>query len=139
MLAAWGAGSAAGVVGAGLRRMPDRIGPLVVASVTWFGVCFLLIAASPNLPLALATVAAVGVASGVLNTYGFTWLQRRTDEAMRGRVMALVMLASMGLGPVSLAMAGLLAGQPAVLFAAAAAIVLATAVGAGLSRTVRSL
>jgi len=139
LLGAWGAGSAAGVVGAGLRRVPERFGALVIGGVAWFGACFAVLAVSPDLPVALAAAAAMGVSSGVLNTYGFTWLQRRSDVAMQGRVMAIVMLASMGLAPVSLAVAGLVASQPTLLFLAAAAIVLAGAGGAALSRTVRSL
>jgi MFS family permease len=139
LLAAWGAGSTAGVVGAGLRRVPARFGLLVVAGVAWFGASFAVLAVAPDLAVALGASAAMGVVSGVLNTYGFTWLQRRTDPAMQGRVMALVMLASMGLAPLSLALAGLLAGQPTVLFGAAAAIALVAAAGAALSRTVRSL
>jgi hypothetical protein len=53
--------------------------------------------------------------------------------------MSLVMMAAVGLAPVSLALAGLIAGRPTLLFGAAAAIMLAGAAGAALSRTVRSL
>jgi hypothetical protein len=127
------------VVGAGLRRVPARFGPLVIGAVAWCGVGLVLVGLSPNLVVAMAVTAAMGVATGVLNTYGMTWMQRRTDGAMQGRVMALLMLASMGLAPLSLVLAGLVAGQPAVLFGAAGAIVLVSAGGAALSRTVRSL
>jgi hypothetical protein len=53
--------------------------------------------------------------------------------------MSLVMMASVGLAPVSLALGGLIAGHPTVLFLAAGAITVATAAGAALSRTMRSL
>jgi MFS family permease len=139
LLAAWGLGSSVGVVGAGLRRMPTRFGPLVVGTVAWSGVCVGLVGLSPSLPLALVATAVGGLADGTINTYGFVWLQRRTDEAVRGRVMSLVMMAAVGLAPVSLALAGLIAGQPTLLFTVAAAIMVASAAGAGLSRTVRSL
>jgi cytochrome bd-type quinol oxidase subunit 2 len=80
-----------------------------------------------------------GLADGAINTYGLVWLQRRTEEAVRGRVMSLVMMASVGLAPVSLALGGLIAGHPTALFLAAGAITVATAAGAALSRTMRSL
>src|SRR5712692_4587685 len=51
----------------------------------------------PSLLPAAVTLGFAGVGTGVINTYGISWLQRRTDPAMQGRVMSLVMLASMGL------------------------------------------
>jgi hypothetical protein len=80
------------------------------------------------------------LATGAANTFGLTWLQRRTVDAMIGRVMALVMLASFGLAPVALALAGLLAiHHVGLIFGVGAAMILAAAVGGALSRTVRSL
>jgi MFS family permease len=139
LLAAWGVGSSLGVVGGGLLRMPLRFGWLIIASVAWSGACVGLVGLAPSLPLALAATAVGGLADGAINTYGWAWLQRRTAEAMRGRVMSLVMMAALGLAPVSLALAGLIAGQPTLLFGAAAAIMLGGAGAAALSRTVRSL
>jgi hypothetical protein len=119
--------------------MPMRFGPLVILAVAWSGVCVGLVGLAPALPLALAATAIGGLADGTINTYGWAWLQRRTDEAVRGRVMSLVMMAAVGLAPVSLALAGLIAGWPTLLFVVAAAIMVASAAGAALSRTVRSL
>jgi hypothetical protein len=51
----------------------------------------------------------VGLASGAVNTFGISWLQRRTEPAMQGRVMSLVMLASIGLVPISYALSGAIA------------------------------
>lgn len=139
LLAAWGAGSTVGVVAAGLRPMPARVGPLLVVTVAWIGVCVALVGFAPTLPLALAVTAVGGLADGAINTWGLVWLQRRTEEAVRGRVMSVVMMAAVGLAPVSLALGGLIAGEPTLLFLAAGAIVVATAGGAWLSRTVREL
>jgi MFS family permease len=139
LFGAWGAGSVVGVVAAGLRRAPARLGPLVILTVGWMGVAIGLIGVAPTLPAAFAVTAAGGLADGMVSTIGLSWLQRRCDEAVRGRVMALVMLASMGLAPISLALAGLVAAYPPVLFGAMAAIVLAGVAGAAASRTVREL
>ncbi len=76
----------------------------------------------------------------MINTYGFSWLQRRTDPAMQGRVMSLVMLASMGLTPVGYALSGVIANvNPTLLFLLAGGMILAAAAGAAISRSVRSL
>jgi len=139
LLAAWGLGSTVGVVAAGLRRMPMRFGRLVIVGLAWSGACVGLVGLAPTLTLALAATAVGGVADGAINTYGIAWLQRRTDEVVRGRVMSLVMMAAVGLAPVSLALGGLMAGQPTLLFVSAAAVILTSAAGAALSRTVRSL
>lgn len=139
VLAAWGIGSTLGVVGAGLRAALAPFGLLIIAGVGMIGICLGLIGLAPTLPLAIAAAAAMGVAGGAVNTYAIAWLQRRTEGAMRGRVMSIVMLSAVGLAPISLALAGLFAGQPTLLFCAAAAIVLATTAGAALSRTVRQL
>jgi len=59
---------------------------------------------------------------------------------MQGRVMSIVMLASMGLTPVAYAVSGLIANvNPTVLFVIAGGMMLACAAGAAASRTVRSL
>ena len=52
--------------------------------------------------------APMAVLIGFTNVQYISWLQRRVPEELRGRVMSLVMLASIGLAPVSLAAAGAL-------------------------------
>ena len=76
----------------------------------------------------------------MVNTYGIAWLQRRTDPAMQGRVMSLVMLASIGLVPIALAASGAIADvNPTVLFLIAGGLILLASAAAASSRTVRSL
>ena len=57
------------------------------------------------------------------------WLQGRTAEEMRGRVMSMLMLGSIGLAPLSYALAGLIIdlGAATLMFAVAGAIVAGTA------------
>ena len=58
----------------------------------------------------------------------------------QGRVMALVMTASMGLAPIALALAGVIAEiNTTALFIAAGGIILLAGVGAAASRTVRAV
>jgi len=51
-------------------------------------------------------MAAVGLGAGFINVRVIAWLQARTPEAMRGRIMSLLMLGAVGLSPISLAVAG---------------------------------
>jgi hypothetical protein len=69
-----------------------------------------------------------------------SWLQRRIDSAMQGRVMSLVMLASMGLTPLAYAASGAIANvNPTLLFLIAGGMMLICAAGTAASRSVRSL
>ncbi len=140
LFGAFGLGATLGALGAGMFRMPERMGWLIIGVVGWFGVCIGLTGLVPSLPPATAVMAVCGIATGVINTYGVTWLQRRTLPAMQGRVMSLVMLASVGLTPVSFAIAGAIAElSPTVLFVGAAAMLLLATGFAASSRTVRAL
>jgi len=94
----------------------------------------------PSLLPAVGILATAGVASGAINTYGISWLQRRTEASMQGRVMSLVMLASIGLVPIGYAVAGVLAqASPTLLFVLAGGLMVIAASSAAISRTVRSL
>jgi MFS family permease len=140
LLAGWGIGAMAGVIAAGLTRVPRRFGLVAMTGVIWLGLWVAMIGVVPSLPLAVAAAALAGIAAGLLNTYFLTWLQRRTDEAFRGRVMGLVMLASQGLVPLALLLAGVVVQQQVeALFVAAGAIIAVSGAGSLLSRTVRSL
>ena len=94
----------------------------------------------PSLVPAALLMGFSGVSTGVVNTYAVSWLQRRTDPAMQGRVMSLVMLASMGLTPVAYAASGIIANvNPTLLFLIAGGMILLCGVGTAASRSVRSL
>jgi MFS family permease len=140
LFAAWGVGATAGALGAGFVPPPKRFGWLLVGFCAWIGAGLAVVGALPSLLPAAIAMGISGIATGVVNTYGFSWLQRRTDRAMQGRVMSLVMLASMGLTPVGYALSGVIANvNPTLLFVLAGGMILAAAAGAAISRSVRSL
>ena len=140
LLGAWGVGATAGALGAGVVPPPKRFGLLVIALCVWLGIGMAVVGLLPSLPPAAVVMALTGIGTGVVNTYGVSWLQRRTDPGMQGRVMALVMLASMGLTPVAYAISGVLAqANVTLLFLIAGGMSLACAAGAAASRQVRSL
>jgi hypothetical protein len=140
LLGAWGVGATLGALGSGVVKPPQRFGWLIIALCVWLGVGMLVVGLVPTLPPAALTMGLSGVGTGVVNTYGVSWLQRRTAANMQGRVMSLVMLASMGLSPISFAASGAIAQvNPTYLFLIAFAMMLVCAAGTAASRQVRSL
>ena len=93
------------------------------------GIGLALIGLAPSLPVALAIIGVMGVLIGFINVQAIAWLQSRIADDLRGRVMSLVTLGSVGLAPVSLAIAGALVdlGAVTLTFLAAGAIVIAAA------------
>ena len=140
LFGAWGIGATAGAIAAGLVAPPKTIGVLVIGICIWLGLGILGVGVVPSLPPAVALMALTGIGTGVVNTYGISWLQRRTDPAMQGRVMSLVMLASMGLTPLGYVVSGAVAQlNVTLLFVIAGAMILLCAVATGSSKRVRSL
>ena len=130
LFSAFGAGALIGAIGAGSIARPPRLGALFMAVALALGIGLALIGLAPSLPVALGIIGVMGLLIGFINVHAIAWLQARTPEAIRGRVMSLVTLASVGLAPVSLAVAGALIdlGAVTLLFVAAGAIVIAAAI-----------
>jgi len=80
--AAWGVGATAGAFGAGFIKIPRRFGWLIVAFCAWIGLGIVVVGVLPTLLPAALAMGVTGIATGVINTYGISWLQRRTDPAM---------------------------------------------------------
>jgi len=140
LLGAWGVGATLGALGAGFVPPPKRFGLLIIALCFWLGTGILIVGLAPSLVFAATTMALTGIGTGVVNTYGVSWLQRRTAPEMQGRVMSLVMLASMGLTPIGFAVSGVLAqANVTLLFVLAGAMVVLCGAGMAASRTARTL
>jgi MFS family permease len=125
LFSAFGAGGLLGVVLAGgIARVP-RLGSVVLGIAILLGIAVALIGIAPNIPVAFGLLATIGIGSGFLNVHIVSWLQGRTAANMRGRVMSMVMLGSVGLAPLSFALAGATVdlGAVTVMFAVAGAIV----------------
>lgn len=140
MLAAWGGGALLGTVVAGSRRPPRRRGRLTLLIVGPLGLGLALLGVAPTLPLAALLIAAMGLGSGLINVMLIAWLQARSEPALRGRVMGMVMLASQGLAPLSYALAGALVDlHTAIMFAAAGGLIVAATALAALNPKVRAV
>ncbi len=126
LLSAFGAGALAGAVVAGSISRVPRLGSVVLLIAIGLGVGIGLLGVAPNVPAAFGLLAGMGIGAGFINVHVVSWLQGRTAEDMRGRVMSMVMLGSIGLAPVSYALAGLIVdvGPVPLMFGAAGAIVI---------------
>jgi MFS family permease len=129
MLSAYGAGALGGAVLAGsLSRVP-HLGLVTLVTAAAMGVSLALVGNVPNFILAVGAIGAIGLGAGFINVRVIAWLQARAPEAMRGRVMSLLMLGAVGLAPVSLAISGAIIdfGAVSLMFTVAAAIIVAAA------------
>jgi MFS family permease len=139
MLSGFGAGALVGILLGGVLAI-RRIGLLFIGLMVMFGLSFGVMGPLESLPAIIGLVALAGVGSGIFNIKGVSWLQRRTDPALIGRVMSLVIFSSVVLQPVSNALAGLLVDiSIPLLFAAAGFIILAGALALLSRREMRGL
>lgn len=136
-LGAFGGGSLIGSLLAGMLPRGRVLLRLVPVGIT-FAVGLALIGVAPNVFVAMALTAAMGVAGGAINVIGSSWLMRRTEPAMMGRVMSLLMVTGVAFAPLSQAAAGAVAQvNVTLMFSLAGAVMLAASLSALLSRTVR--
>jgi len=108
MFAGYGAGAVTGAVIGGSTARPRRFGMVVLGLAMVLGIQMAALGLAPNALLVSVGLVLAGLASGYLNVSVISWLQERSDPALLGRVMSLVMLGAVGLQPVSLAVAGVL-------------------------------
>jgi MFS family permease len=138
--AAWGIGSAMGSIAAATRPAPRRFGWGMIAIVALVGVGVAATGVAPSLIVLLAVMLAMGMLEGAGTTYLVSWMQRRADPSMQGRVMSLAIFSSVGVEPVALATAGALASRYlGLLFWSAAAAIELTALVASFSSSVRGM
>jgi hypothetical protein len=112
IMSAYGGGSLTGTLLAGiLPRPPGRVMGVILGAIwSGLGLGVLALGLISTTPLAAVTAFAMGAANGYVVILFITWLQRRTSEDMLGRMMSLLMLASVGLLPLSNVLTGALVG-----------------------------
>ncbi|MEP7040745.1 MAG: MFS transporter [Chloroflexota bacterium] len=127
LLSAFGLGALLGAVVAGSISRVPHLGTVVLLVAVGLGLGLGLLGLAPTVVVACALLAAMGIGAGFIDVHVVSWLQGRTAEEMRGRVMSMLMLGSIGLAPVSYALAGLIVdvGPVPLMFGVAGAIVVA--------------
>ncbi len=127
VFAGFGAGSLAGLVLAGARAPAHRRAVLAGGTAA-VGIGTAALGVTGTLVAAVGAAAVIGLGAGYLGVVLVAWLQELVPAELRGRVLSLVVLASVAFDPVSYLLAGVLlpAGLP-VLFGACGGLVVLTA------------
>jgi MFS family permease len=106
IMSAFAGGNLVGILLAGTLRQRKGLHIVVTAAVSMFGIGVAIFGFVSNTWLAALLFLVMGVGNGYVGIILITFLQRRTPSAMLGRMMSLVALANVGLGPVSQALSG---------------------------------
>jgi MFS family permease len=108
VMSAYALGNLAGILGAGLLPHLDgrRLSYLLLAMFFGFGVCLIAFGWVHSTSIVAAMLLVLGVANGYTAVTLITILQRRTPTRMMARLMSLIMVANLGLVPVSQALSG---------------------------------
>jgi hypothetical protein len=105
LMSALAAGALTGTLLAGLTRHRKRGRLLLMVSAT-IGVCLSSIGLLKQAPLLAGVLFLMSGTAAFLNVQLIAWFQQRVERPMMGRVMSVLMFASVGLMPFSLAAAG---------------------------------
>jgi MFS family permease len=133
------AGGLAGALTAGLVKVRRRGVLLLVASAT-IGACLAALGFLYQLAAIAALLVVMGACAAVTNIHLASWIQGRVDPAVRGRVVSVLMLSAIGLQPLSLAGAGLLAAWSLTgMFLVAAAALLTVTMAGAMRSSVRAI
>jgi len=139
VMAVAGGGGLFGTLLAGSFKLRHR-GILLIAIFIISGTCLALLGLAPNTLSISLLVGAAAFGSGVANVMLIAWFQGVTRPDMLGRVMSLIMFASAGLAPLSLALGGWLVDlNHTLMFAGAGGLIVLTGFYLAANRTVRAI
>ena len=135
---AYAVGALLGAVSAGALPVPKRhLGHILVTTYILSGLLIMPFGFMKATWLVAGLVVVIGVMGGYTNIIFTTWLQARTPQKVLGRVMSLLMIASIGLSPFSNAVSGaLIKISLGWVFVGAGAMMALLSVVAGLRREV---
>lgn len=139
VISAMAAGSLLGALTAGVWKVRRR-GVLILAVAAVLGLCLGSIGLLGSVWSVAGALLLMGAAAGLANVQISGWVMQRIDLSVRGRVSSVLMLASYGIVPISLAVAGLLvAWDLTFMFLLAGALMLLTTAGASFQKSVREI
>jgi MFS family permease len=139
VISAVAAGSLLGALLAGVWKICRR-GVMILAVSAVLGVCLGSIGLMDSVWSVAGVLLVMGAAAGLVNVHIGAWAMQRIDAAVRGRVASVLMLASFGITPISLAVAGfLVAWRLKLMFLLAGGLMLLTAAGASFQKPVREI
>lgn len=139
LMSAAAAGGLIGTLLAGFAKHRHR-GRLLLLAGTAIGLCLGSIGLVDREPLLAGVLFLISATAAFLNVQLIAWFQQRIERAMMGRVMSVLMFASVGLMPFSLAAAGVALqwSVPGMFFIAGVMVLLVTLLAAA-NPTVRAI
>jgi hypothetical protein len=139
LMSSFAAGSLIGMLCAGFVPHRRRGRTLLLAS-TVIGLCVAPLGLLTRISTLVPDLLTMSCVAAFLNIQLIAWFQQRVDRALMGRVMSVLMFASVGLAPLSLAFTGLaLKANILATFLAAGAMVLIVTLLAASHRVVREI
>jgi len=142
IMGAFGGGNLLGILMTNnvLKVVGKHLPAFIVAVIAAFGVGLILMGVVSSTLVAFVILFVLGIGNGVLAITLVTFLQRQTPKEMLGRVMSLVLLAGVGLVPISQALTGaLITLSLAGLFAMAGILMLLVALWLAFQPAIRSI
>ena len=108
LISAFAGGNFFGYLFAGSLGRPDasRMCWIMILLFAWFGVVIGSLGVITSTWIDFGLLFLLGLGNGFIAVLLMTWMQTRTPREMLGRMMALLMLSSTGLMPISQAIAG---------------------------------
>jgi MFS family permease len=139
VISAVAAGSLLGALLAGVWKIRQR-GMMILLVSLALGVCLGSIGLLGKVWSIASVLLIMGAAAGMVNIHIGAWIMQRIDVAVRGRVASVLMLASFGITPISLAVAGFfVAWSLKLMFLLAGGLMVLAAVGASFQKPVREI
>ena len=141
IVSAYAGGALIGSALAGLLPAPKRgLGLLLIFLFALSGLLVMPFGFLTSMLLAAVIALIIGLGGGYTDVIFATWLQARTPQRMLGRVMSLLMIATVGLGPVSNVLAGALIKLSLEgVFVGAGALIALLCLAVGCRREVRTM
>lgn len=130
LMSASAGGNLAGYILAGMLPKPSgrSLSILIVALLAGFGAVLASFGWVTLTWVDFVLLLLLGIGNGYIGLVMFTWMQQRTPREMLGRVMSMIMFASMGLMPLSQALSGAISRWDlTVLFGVSGGLILLTA------------
>jgi MFS family permease len=132
VMSAYALGNLGGILGAGslLRMDGKRFHHITLGLFAGFGVCLAAFGWINSTWALAAMLLVLGIGNGYIAISMITMLQKRTPVGMMGRLMSMIMIANMGLAPVSQSLSGWLSRWSLTgLFEIAGGLMISLAVG----------
>ena len=108
IMSAFGGGALLGIILSNVlpHLKPERLGAMLLLIISFMGIGLALMPLSTSTAVIAAIMLLIGISNGYVNINFLTWLQKRIPQELMGRVMSLLMFSSVGLAPISNAIAG---------------------------------